>query len=425
MQALLITNIGQLATPVPSGDGPLRGTEQAHVRTVPKAAIFARDDTIEACGPYDEVCRVAESAAHDVLHFDAGGRVAVPGFVDPHTHLVFDGDRVDEYDRRLRGASYIEILHAGGGILDTVRKTRAASAESLFESARRRARIMACSGTTVIEAKSGYGLDLETEIKILQVIRRLNEELPLEFVPTFMGAHALPPEFQNDPGAFIDFLVSEVLPQVAAARLAEFVDVFCETGVFTPELCRRILLKARQYGLGIKLHADELDDSGGAQLAASLNAVTADHLVKVSPEGIDHLAASGTIAVLLPTTSLFMGSRQPAPARDIISKAVPVAIATDMNPGTSPVFSMPLAMSLACSYLRMTPAEALTAATLNAAYAAGRGEVNGALVPGRNADVVLVDAEDYREITYYMGSNLIHAVFAGGRPIVKNACADF
>lgn len=423
--SLLITNIGQLATPDGSCGTPLTGPRLGSIRTIKDAAIYCKGGMIARVGPREEVEHWVEGAGADVALLDAGRRVAVPGFVDPHTHLVFEGNRALEFEQRIRGAGYLEILASGGGILDTVHRTREATAERLLDRALARARLMAASGTTTVEVKSGYGLDLMSEVKILQVVQAMNQKVPMDFIPTFLGAHAVPPEFAGDAGGFVEYLVAEALPVIASLGLAEFADVFCETGVFSPEQSRRVLLASREKGLLPKIHADEMASSGGAEVAAEVGAVSADHLVKVSSAGMDLMANKGVIAVLLPATSLFMGTREGAPAREMISRGIAIALATDCNPGTSPVTSMQLVMSLASSYLRMTPGEALSAATLNAAFAVNKGHTLGALEQGRRADIVIMDAEDYREIAYFMGSNLACAVVKDGSVLASDGRPGF
>lgn len=424
MPDLLIENIARLVTPIDRG-GPLTCQAMSALSETRDAAVYCRGGVIIAAGDRDEVMRVVDAAtsggtAMEPEVFDAGNRLAVPGYVDPHTHLVFSGDRAYEYEQRIRGAGYLEILAAGGGILNTVKRTRAASEQDLFLSARQRARLMAASGTTCVEVKSGYGLTIESEIKMLRVVKRLQQELPLSFVPTLLGAHAVPAEFAGNAEGFVEYVTSGMLPEVASARLAEFVDVFCETGVFSIDQTRRILQEARMLGFSLKIHADEIESTGGAELSASERAVSADHLLAISGQGISDMAAAGVVGVLLPTTAIFIGKRNLAPAREMIDRGVPVALATDCNPGTSPVTSMALAMSLACSCMRMTPAEALTAATINAAHAINRSAVAGSIEPGKCADIVVADAEDYREIPYFMGANLACAVFRHGSLIARD-----
>jgi imidazolonepropionase len=412
-----------MATPVPR-DGPLCGPDLSAISLVPDAALLIRDGAIALAGPEDHVLRQAEDA-EDLELLEAGGRVAVPGLVDPHTHLVFEGLRTAEFEQRIQGRDYLEILSSGGGILSTVEKTRQASPERLYQNALGYARRMAAAGTTTVEVKSGYGLDVAGEVKILEVVRRLSRELPMWFVPTFMGAHAVPKEFAGETERYVEYVLAEMLLVVAQRRLAEFCDVFCEKGVFSPDQSRRILARASALGLRPKLHADELSSTGGAELAAELGAVSCDHLVAVSERGMELLGRTRTVAVLLPGTSLFLGKARPAPAREMIARGVPVSLATDFNPGTSPVLSMQLVMSLACAYLRMTPAEALSAATLNAAYAVSRGGQVGALAPGRRADILIANAEDYREIAYFVGQNLAWASLKEGVVIAKESTPMF
>jgi len=422
-QDLLITGICQMATPVP-GDGPLCGRDLSAIELVSNAALLIRDGAIVLAGPEDDVLR-ATPDTEGLESLDAGGRVAIPGLIDPHTHLIFEGLRTLEFEQRIQGRDYLEILASGGGILSTVEKTRKASPEKLYQNALGYARRMAAAGTTIVEVKSGYGLDTPAEVRMLEVVRRLGQELDMEFVPTFMGAHAVPQEFAGETERYVEYVLAEMLPIVAQRRLAEFCDVFCEKGVFTRDQSRQVLSGALALGLRPKLHADELSSTGGAELAAEIGAVSCDHLVSVSERGMELLAGSRTVGVLLPGTSLFLGKARPAPAREMIARGVPVSLATDFNPGTSPLLSMQLVMSLACSYLRMSPAEALSAATLNAAYAVARGSSVGALVPGRRADIVIINAEDYREIAYFVGSNLAWATLKKGLVIAREGTPTF
>jgi imidazolonepropionase len=369
--------------------------------------------------------RVETEKSTDITVHDAEGRVVIPGLVDAHTHLVFAGTRALEYEQKIRGASYLDILAKGGGILNSVERTRKATHSELLDSARKRARTMVAAGSTTIEVKSGYGLSLEAEVKMLEVVSQLNSALPVEFVPTLMSAHAVPSEYEGNSEKYVEYMLEHIIPEIARRRLAEFSDVFCEKGVFSVEQSRRILLESAKWGMRPKIHADEIVPLGGAELAAQVGAVSADHLVAPSDEGIVQLADSETVAVLLPATSLFLGLAKRAPAREMIRRGVAVALATDFNPGTSPVMSMQLVMSLACSYLRMTPQEALTAATINSAYAVGRGERAGALEKTRQADIVIMDAEDFREVPYFMGSNLACAVIKKGVIVARDGNALF
>lgn len=345
---------------------------------------------------------------------DAGGRLVVPGLVDSHTHLAFGGWRSDEFVARLRGRSYQEIAAAGGGIAATVRRTRALSEDELLERCLAFASGMAELGVTAVEAKSGYGLDVDSELKLLRVYRRLDEEGPVRVVSTFLGAHAVPAEWREDREGYLELVIEEVLPLVAAEGLAAFCDVFVEEGTaFTAEEGRRVLEAARDLGLGVKLHVDQLSDGGGAALAAELGATSADHLEHVSDEGMGRLAAAGTVAVALPLATAYL-DQPPMPARRLLDAGVPVAVATDFNPGTAPSYHLPLAMWLACVRLRMTPAEALKGATLLAARAIGCADRLGSLEVGKAADFVLIDASDVDQWLYHYRGNACVARCARG-----------
>lgn len=347
---------------------------------------------------------------------DAGSRLVVPGLVDCHTHLAFGGWRADEFADRIRGRSYLEIAEAGGGILSTVRATRAASEEALLERCRGFAREMVALGVTTAECKSGYGLDPGSEEKLLRVYRRLADEEPLRVVATFLGAHVVPPEHRNDRGAYVDLLVEEMIPAVARGGLASFCDVFVEESAFSPEEARRILRAGRTVGLGGKLHADQLSDGGGARLAAEEGAVSADHLERVSGDGIRALAGGGTVAVTLPLATLYL-DQEPPPARRLIEAGVPVAVATDFNPGTAPSYHLPLALTLACTRQRMTPAEALKGATRYAARAVGLEGRAGSLEPGAAADFAVIDAPDPDQWLYHLRPNACLATVIGGEAV--------
>ncbi|MCL6516141.1 MAG: imidazolonepropionase [Alicyclobacillus sp.] len=352
----------------------------------------------------------------DIL--DVGGRLVTPGLVDPHTHLVHAGSREDELAQKLAGVPYLQILRRGGGILSTVRATRAASEEELVAKARRTLARMLEHGTTTVEAKSGYGLDAETELKQLRVMRRLNEVQPVEVVPTFLGPHAVPPEYRDRTGAFLDEMVA-VAARARAEGLAEFADIFCEAGVFSVEESRRFLSACRRLGLGVKIHADEIHPLGGAELAAELGAVTVDHAVASTRDGLRRCADAGVIAVLLPGTTWNLGHARHADARFLMDEAgAAVALATDYNPGSCPCESLQLVMAFAANLLRMTPEEILCAVTRNAAYAAGRGRTVGRLEPGWQADVVVWDTDSLAYIPYHFGVNHVHMVFKRGRQVV-------
>ncbi|MGH7545325.1 MAG: imidazolonepropionase, partial [Gemmatimonadota bacterium] len=378
------------------------------------AAVGIAGGRVVAVGAADELRR----RWPDVRRESWRGCVLVPGFVDSHTHAVFGRWRVDEFEARARGRGYMEIHASGGGIGASVRDLRAQDEATLLERARPRLRRMLEHGTTTVEIKSGYGLRLEDEVKMLRVIRTLGAEGPWEVVPTFLGTHALPPEFAARRDAYVEHVTREMIPRVAAEGLAEFCDAFVEPGVFTAEDGERILSAAREHGLGVKVHADEFEWSGGAELAVRLGAVSADHLGAVSEEGIRALAGSGTVATLLPGTALFLGHTRYAPARRLIDAGAAVALATDFNPGTSPSTHLPLMMSLAVTQMRMTPAEALAATSVNGAAALGRGDGLGTLEVGAPADLAAFRVGEYREIAYRYGENHCVAVWKRGLRVV-------
>jgi imidazolonepropionase len=407
----LLVHAGTLLT-MAGPEGPRVGPALADCGIVRDGAVAMRDGQIVAVGTTRELwTRPGRTSATQVV--DAGGRVVAPGFVDAHTHLPFAGRRLDEFERRARGESYAQILAAGGGIHATVRATREVSLEELVRLGSTYLDTMLALGSTTVEAKSGYGLELETELRQLEALRQLAEQHVVDVVPTFMGAHAIPPG--QDADAYVDQLVSDWLPRVALRGLARYCDVFCEEGVFTPDQSERLLRAAREQGLGLKLHADELADTGGAALAARLGAASADHLHHANESGLRAMAAAGVIGVLLPGTALFLGMTHHAPARRMIEWGVPVALATDFNPGSCPSPSMALMMALAVTQLRLTPAEAWSAATLNAAHATGRAHRVGSLEPGKQADLVVWDTTDMREIPYTLASIPVHAVLKRGR----------
>jgi imidazolonepropionase len=377
-------------------------------------SIIIRDGTIEWVGPSAEIPAVARNEA---TWIDAAGKVVLPGFIDSHTHLLFAGSRVDEFEQRLQGMSYQEITARGGGIASTVRRVRQASKEELKTLARPRLRRLLRLGVTTIEVKSGYGLTPADEIKCLQAIAELNAEGPWELAPTFLGAHAVPPEYRDDRAGYIRILCDEMLPEVSRQRLADFCDVFCETGVFSLEESRKILRRARDLGLRLKLHADELSPLGGAELAAEIGAVSADHLLCITDKGIDALAESETVATLLPGTAFFLRLEY-APARRLIERGVAVALATDCNPGTCMTENLPLIGAMACTRMGMLPGEVVTALTLNAAAALGRGGRLGSLTPGKQGDVIVCDVSDYRELFYHFGINHVEYVIKRGRVVV-------
>jgi imidazolonepropionase len=413
---LVVTGIHSCLTMAAGGEGPAIGEFQEQVGDLPDAAIAARGENLIYVGPANrlpETIRVAP----DAVRVDAGGGVVLPGFIDCHTHLVFAGWRTTEFAQRIAGASYQQVLASGGGIHNTVARTRAVSEEELTKDCQGRLTRMLCAGTTTVEAKSGYGLSLADEAKLLRVAGRLDGIGPWDVIPTLLGAHALPGEYSEDRGGYVK-LVEEMIETLADR--AVFVDAFCEVGAFTSRECRRLFEKGCEAGLGIKLHADQLSDSGGAALAAELGANSADHLDFVSVDGMAAMAKAGVIGVMLPTVPLYVGSRRQAPAARLQSAGVPLALATDFNPGTSPVDSMGIVVALACLQMRMSPAAALVAATRNAAYAVGRGNQIGTLEVGKQADLQIYAVDDYAELPYKFGMQQPAVVIKAGRVVVED-----
>lgn len=399
--------------------GPARarmGAEMRDVQPISDGAMFIRDGIIEKTGFTSEIEALVSSNTRVI---DAQGRVVLPGFIDAHTHPVFAGNRVDEFERRAQGATYEEIAASGGGIRSTVAKTRAASEDQLLEQARKHAEWFLECGTTTVEAKSGYGLTLADEIKMLRVIRHLNDEGSIDFVPTFLGAHAIPDEFRSAPADYLDLVVNAMLPEVASERLAEFCDVFCEARYFDVEASRRVLTAARELGLGLRIHADQLTNSGAAIMAAQLHATTADHLEQTDERGIAAMKSAGVKPVLLPASVYALGKTRYPRAREMIDAGLAVVLATDFNPGSSPTPSLQMVLSLATTQMKMTPAEALTACTINAAHSLHRGDSIGSLEPGKLANFALYDCEDYRELAYYFGFAQTHSVYVRGEPVFQ------
>ncbi len=399
----------------PEGSSPSAGKDQGTVRYIPRGAMVVGDGLIEAVGPEEEIFSSLSGADFDE-EIDCGGRCVIPGFVDPHTHMCFARRREEEFSLRLAGTPYLEILRKGGGILSSVRSVREASDDDLFENTLVLALSALSLGTTTVEMKSGYGLDTETELRMLSVIRRVGRETPLDVVPTFMGAHAVPELYRGNGDGYVDLLVEEMLPAVEEQGIARFCDVFCEEGVFSLSQTERILAEASRRGLGLKVHADEVHDTGGAALAARMGAVSAEHLLAASDEGIDALAKSGTTAILLPATAYSL--RKPyARARAMIEHGVPVALATDCNPGSSFTESMPFVFGLAVMAMGLTVEEALTAATKNSACAVGMGTVCGTLEPGKQADFLLLDGETPAILAYHAGVSAVEGVYKKGEQI--------
>ncbi|MGM0888069.1 MAG: imidazolonepropionase [Bacillota bacterium] len=414
-----IKNATQLATLTSERKGPRSKEGMSELGLIEDGSIWMESGLIQAVGTTKELEKLYADRMHEAEVFDATGHLVTPGLVDPHTHVVYGGSREHEFEMRLEGATYMDIMNGGGGIHATTRMTREASEEELMEQTIRRLDSFLAHGVTTVEGKSGYGMNLETELKQLRVMKKLQEEHPIDLVPTFMGAHAVPKDYKGREDEFVDHLINDMLPIVADEKLAEFNDVFCEKGVFTPEQSERILKAGKKYGLIPKIHADEIEPYGGAELAAKIGAISAEHLLKASEEGIQAMAKSGTIACLLPATALYL-REDAAPGRRMVDEGVAVAISTDCNPGSSPTTSMPLVMNLACISMRLTPAEALTAATYNAAYAINRQEKIGSLEVGKQADVVLWNVENYQELQYLFGVNHVNTVWKNGVQVVND-----
>jgi imidazolonepropionase len=410
-EMLAVINCKQLVTLA----GPARprvGAEMGELGIIEDGAMLVREDRIQKVGSRKEIESLIDA---DCALIDAGDRVVFPGFVDAHTHPVFAGTRANEFEERAGGATYQQIAAHGGGIRSTVRATRATTIDELVKSGKRYAEWFLRGGTTTIEAKSGYGLSLEDEVKILRAIKRLDQETPVRYVATFLGAHDLPEEYRSRRDEYVALLIEEMLPRVSDEKLAEYCDVFCEERVFTTDESWKILSAARCHGLGLRIHADQLSLSGGAKLAAELNTATADHLEHTDADGIAALKSAGVQPVLLPGSVYALGSNRYPAAREMINAGLAVVLATDFNPGSSPTPSIPMVLSLASTHMKMTPAESITAATINAAYSLGRGDKLGSLESGKLADFVIHDSDDYREIAYFFGVEHAWRVYASGR----------
>jgi len=420
--SLLITGASQLLTL--RGKAPRRGKYLSDLGMIRDGAVLLCSGLISAVGTRQEIEALPEALSAEKL--DVGGRVVLPGFVDSHTHLIHAASRVEEYELKIAGASYEEIARKGGGILNSVKKLRAATAEALKKRAHGALREFAAHGTTTLEAKSGYGLDVASELKILRLHKELNAEQPLELVSTFLGAHVVPAEYRRKhAGAerYVALLTETLIPEVAKEGLAEFCDVFCDRGAFSRGDSRKILEMGRQHSLAPRLHAEQLTRTGATQLAVQLGAASCDHLEQVSKTDIRALAKSNTVATLLPGCDFHLGLRHYAPARALIEAGAIVGLATDYNPGTSPTVSMPMILSLACTQLRMTPAEAIAAVTINAAYSLRRNPQIGSLEAGKQADLAVFDVNDYREIPYYFGLNTCWMTLKKGRAVFQKAHA--
>lgn len=417
---MLIHSASQLLTLT---GGPQRGQRLGQLGIIPDGAVMIQDGRILAVGTSKDL-RAEYPGEPDI---DAGKRVVMPGFIDPHTHLIWVGDRAAEFEMRLQGKTYLEILAAGGGILSTVRATRSAPIETLLAEARSRMHTMLSYGTTTAEAKTGYGLETESELRMLRALLALKEEGPLDLAITFLGAHAIPPEHQDDPQGYTDHLCEVMLPEVlhwwqenAKDQQLPFVDVFCETGAFDLDQSRQILYTAKRLGFPLKIHADEFDNLGGAALAAELEAVSADHLVATSPEDIKILAESDTVAVALPGTPFGLAEADYTPAKAILEAGGILALASDLNPGTGWCESMQFTIALACRYMSLTPAQAIAAATINAAAAISHSDQVGSLEPGKQGDLLILNVPDYRHLGYRFGTNLVDTVIKKGEILFNN-----
>jgi imidazolonepropionase len=413
MTSLVVLNASQLVT-LSGPKRPRIGPELSELGIIPNGGMLIRDGQIERVGGSDEI---EKNIGHAQV-IDAGGRVVMPGFVDAHSHLIFAGNRLDDFERRARGETYEQIAKAGGGIWSTVAKTRAASELDLLARAKKHANWFLRCGTTTVEMKSGYGLTVEDELKILRVMRELKKEVHLEIVPTFLGAHAVPRELS--PDQYVDVLLEQMLPRVTAEKLAEFCDVFCERGYFNIDQSRKVLSAAKKVGLSLRGHVDQLTNSGGANLMAEMGATTADHLEQTDEQGIAALKKANVQPVLLPGSVYALGSSRYPRAREMIETGLAVVLATDFNPGSSPTPSMPMILSLACTQMKMSPAEAITASTINAAYSLNRGDRIGSLESGKTANFVIFDCEDYRELPYWFGMSQTHAVYVKGECVSRS-----
>lgn len=416
---IFIKNAAQIATLASIHEGPRKKEAMSDLGLIEDGAILIDGEKIIAVGTTEELERsYAEEIAQAEI-VDAAGHLITPGLVDPHTHVVFGGSREQEFEMRLEGHSYMDIMNAGGGIHATMRMTREATEDELFEQTWERLDSFLKHGVTTVESKSGYGMDKETELKQLHVMKLLQDKHPIDLVPTFMGAHAVPIEYKGREDEFVQHVINDMLPIIAEQELAEFNDVFCEKGVFTPEQSEAILEAGKKLGLTPKIHADEIAPYGGAELSAKVGAISAEHLLKASEQGIKDMAKANVIACLLPATALFL-REEAAQGRQMIDQGVAVAISTDCNPGSSPTTSMPLVMNLACILMRLTPAEALTAATYNAACAINRNKEVGSLEVGKKADIVLWNVKNYQGLQYKFGVNHVKKVWKAGKEVVSN-----
>lgn len=416
--AILINNANEVLTMECDVKLPRRREQMSELGLKKEVSVLIEDDRIAMIAPLDEIKQEYPHLVSDAEVIDARGKIVMPGLVDCHTHLVHGGTREHELNMRLAGRSYMDIMNAGGGIHYTTTKTREASFDELYNKTVQHLNEFLRHGVTTVEAKSGYGLDLENELKQLNVVKKLQEEHVVDIVSTFMGAHAVPKEFKGNEDEFVKIIIEQMIPKVAELGLAEFNDVFCEKGVFTPEQSRLILEAGKEYGLTPKIHADEIEPYEGAELAAEVGAISAEHLLVASDEGIAAMAKAGTIAVLLPGTAFFL--RAPyARGRLMVDSGVPVAISTDFNPGSSPTISLPFIQNLACMNMGMTMEEVLCATTINAAHAIKRADQVGTLEKGKKADVLILDVPNYKQLQYFYGMNHTDTVIKAGKVVVK------
>jgi imidazolonepropionase len=411
---LIIKNASELVTLSPEIQ------EESGLGIIPNGAVAIKNGKIVWIGKTNELSQ-SGVLKRNGKEIDAAGKVIMPGLIDSHTHLVFGGSREREFEQRIQGFPYLEIAERGGGILSTVEATRKASFEELFLLGKKRLNRMLSRGVTTIEAKSGYGLSLKDELKMLEVMRMLDQDHPVDIIPTFLGAHAVPKEFKNNRKGYVDLVTEEIIPRVAEKSLAEFCDVFCEEMAFSLEESQKILETGKRYGLKPKIHADQLSSGGGAELAADVGAYSADHLEYISPNGIERMAEKGVTAILLPGASFFLSMKKLPPVREMIGKGVTVALASDLNPGSSMTESLPLIMTMGCTMFRMVPAEVIQATTIHAAKSMGRKRTIGSLEVGKQADVVIFDIPNYRYLPYHFGVNHADIVIKKGRVVYRRS----
>ncbi len=411
----IILNTSEVVTC--SGYEPKYGKDMSNIGVIEKGAVVIEDDKIKAVGKEEDILKKINKKEYEVI--DADGKSVMPGFIDSHTHFVFGGYREEEFSWRLRGDNYMDIMRRGGGIISTVKSTRQASLEELVESGRKRLDSMLKFGVTTVEGKSGYGLDLETEIKQLKAMKEIQKDHPIDIAVTFLGPHAVPEKYKGKEDEFIDFQIEKVLPKVVENNLAEFADIFCEEGVFDIKQSRKFLSKAKEMGLKLKLHADEIVQLGGAELAAELGAISADHLLQVSDKGIKDMAEKGVISTLLPGTAFCLKEKY-ADGRKMIDRGCAVALATDLNPGSSFTNSIPLIIALAALYMNLSPEEIVTALTINSAAAIDRVSETGSIDPGKKADILILDYPSYKFLPYHVGVNIVKTVIKDGQIVQEN-----